>query len=96
MPVRTPLSRRIRLRPHDGVDDRRKGVESGQCAVELAAAVVGDDDAVDAVGSGPVGVGGVEDALEDERQPGVVAQPVQVLPGQGGVHDAAWSGRRWR
>ena len=52
----------------DGLEHGRQRVERGDGAVDLAAAVVRHDDAVDArVDRGP-GVVGVEDALEHDRQ----------------------------
>ena len=41
------------MSPADGVDDARQDVEGCDRAIELAAAVVGDDDAVDAVPAAP-------------------------------------------
>ena len=74
----------------DRVDDARQRVERGDRAVDLAAAVVGDDDAVDAARRrARARVVGVQDALEDDRQPRLLAQPRQVVPRQRRVGELA-------
>ena len=55
----------------------------GRRPVELAAAMVRDDDPGGAVLHGPDRIGRVEDALDDQRQVGQAAQPVEVRPGHG-------------
>jgi len=55
-------------------------LDRGGRAVELAAAVVRDDDAGDAVVEGDASVFGCHDALEQNRQRGHGAQPVDVAP----------------
>ncbi len=45
-PLRMPESARILIWPFDRVSNGRQGAGRGQHAIELAAAVVGDDDAV--------------------------------------------------
>ena len=65
--------------------DRRQGVERGDRAVDLAAAVVGDDDAVDAAPRCLAGVVDVLDPLDEDRQRGPLAQPGEVDPAQPGV-----------
>jgi hypothetical protein len=68
------------------VDDRGQALERARCALELAAAVVADDDAVGAVRHCGARVGRVEDALDDERPVPVPAHPGQVGPGERHVH----------
>ena len=75
--------------PGDGVDHRRQRADRGEGAVQLAAAVVGDDHAVDAVPDGRAGVLGVEHALDQQRAPPDAAQPVDVLPGRVGSSRSA-------
>ena len=67
----------------DGGGDAGERVEGGDGAVDLAAAVVGDHDPVDALVDGAARVVGVEDPLQQDRQPRALAQERQVLPGQG-------------
>lgn len=68
--------------------DLGQGVEGGQGAVELPAAVVGDDDAVDAVLEGEVRVFGRGDAFDPHLhlRRALLLQPADVpLPAQGRV-----------
>ena len=69
----------------DRLGDRRQGVERGDRAVDLAAAVVGDDDPVDAALRRLAGVVDVLDPLDEDRQRGPLAQPGEVVPVQRGV-----------
>ena len=62
-------------------------VERGDGAVDLPAAVIGDDDPVDAVVECEPGVLGREDALDDDRQLCPLAQPGEVGPGQREVRE---------
>ena len=66
----------------DRLDDRRQRVERRDRAVDLAAAVVGDDDAVDPVLDGRPRVVGVEYALEQDGQLRKAAEERQVGPGE--------------
>ena len=84
-PRRMPLSKRTVELVADGLDDARQGVERGDRAVELAAAVVRDDHGRGAVVDGLPGVVGVQDALQDDRQAGRCAELRQVGPGPRGV-----------
>src|SRR6185437_8628501 len=69
----------------DGLDDLGQQVEGDRGAVELAAAVVGKHDAVDAeVGQGP-GVLDVLHALDDDLAGPQLADDVEVLETDGGV-----------
>ena len=80
----------------DRVGDRRQRVERGDLAVDLAAAVVGDDDAVDPALARRRGVLGMKDPLEQDRQVGRRAQELEVVPAQLGVgelHDELADGR---
>ena len=76
--------RRVRsgLVPH--FDER---VQGGDRAVDLPAAVVGDDDPVDAVLERDPSVLGREHALDEDRQVGPLAQPREVAPGEAEVRE---------
>ncbi len=63
----------------------RQRVERADRAVDLATAVVGDDQPVDAGVEREPRVLGVEDALEHDRQLGLLAQPCKVGPGDARV-----------
>jgi hypothetical protein len=76
----------------DGIGDARQGGDAGGDAVELAAAVVGDDDAVDAGLGGFARVLDVEDALQHDPAWPVLAHPGQVLPGHARVELAVHPG----
>lgn len=84
----------------DGGHDFRKGVKRGQGAVELAAAVVRDDDAVDAVVDGQYGVFGCRDPLDPDLHFACLGfEPWdRFFPGQsrvGGVRvECYWARRR--
>ena len=69
----------------DGVDDGGQGVDRGGCLVELAAAVVGDDDGADAHVDGADGVVGVEDPFDGEGAVPGFDHPFEVGPGDCGV-----------
>ena len=77
----------------DGAADRlehpRQRVERRDGAVDLAAAVVGHDDAVHSGLHRGAGVVGVQDALEHDGQRGLVPQPGEVVPGQRRVAEDA-------
>jgi hypothetical protein len=62
------------------VVDLERGLEAGLGGVELAAAVVGQDDGRDAVLDGQLGVLDVGDALEDDGQVGQVGELVVQVP----------------
>ena len=64
------------------LDHRLQRVHGGQTAVQLSAAVVGDDDAAGAVFGGQQGVLGSHDALDEHRQSRDAAQPAEVGPCQ--------------
>src|SRR4051794_7325756 len=68
-----------------GPDDLGERIECGDRPVELPPTVVRDDHAVGAVVNGLPRVVGVEDALEEDRQRGDLAEPLQVGPGARGV-----------
>ena len=68
--------------PPDGLDDRRERIHRRDRAVDLAPAVVGDDDPVHPVLDGRDGVCGVQDPLEEDRQSCSVPQECEVVPGQ--------------
>ena len=68
--------------PADGVDDLAQAVERRRRMVEVAPAVVGDVDRVDAVLDGELGVLRGLDALDDQRHAGALADPVELLPRQ--------------
>ena len=81
-PERTPLSSTTGTRPSDGLDDRRKRIHRRDRAIDLAAAVVGDDDPVHPVLDRRGGVCGVQDPLEEDRQSRPLAQEREVVPGE--------------
>ena len=73
------------MRAADRVDDRRQRVELGRRAVELPAAMVGDDEAVDAALDGQPGLVRMQHALEDQRPAPDLAQLLDILPGHRGI-----------
>ena len=73
---------RADLVPH--LDER---VERGDRAVDLAAAVIRDDDPVDTVLERQPRIVAAEHALHEDRQIGAGAQPVQVGPGEREVRE---------
>ena len=83
VPRRTPPSSSTGDAAGDGVDDPAQCVEGGDRAVELAAAVVADDDAGGAVLDGEARVLGVQDAFEDDGA-SEGGEPLEVLPLQAG------------
>jgi hypothetical protein len=82
----------------DAVADRvrhlGKGIERGDRAVELAAAVVRDDDGFATVLRGEDGVLCGENALGDDRHAGVLVQPFEIAPGQAWVDERRGNRRR--
>ena len=64
----------------DGGDDFGQGFYGGYDSVELAAAVVGDDDGVGTVLYGEFGVLGGEDAFDDDGEGGHRTEPGKGLP----------------
>ena len=72
----------IGIRPSTAAAIARQRLDRRGRAVDLAAAVVGDDDPVDALVDRAAGVVGVQDALEQDRQLRALAQERQVLPRQ--------------
>src|SRR5215210_90766 len=64
------------------LEDARECVEGGDGAIDLATAVVGDDDPVHPSVHRATGVVGVKQPLEQDREPRALAQEGQVLPGQ--------------
>ena len=77
----------------DRLDDRLEGIDGRRHAVELASAVVGDDDRGRPVLDGQPRVVGREETLDHQRQRGQRAQPVDVRPGQRGIQLVAHEGR---
>ena len=73
----------------DRLHDLGQGVEGRGDPVELAPSVIGDDDAGAAVLTGEQRVLGREDALDQQRQRALLAQPLEVAPGEARVHDLA-------
>src|SRR5205085_2420037 len=81
--------------------DRRQRVQARYRAVDLAATVVGDDQAVDAERDRLAGVVGMEHSLEQDRELRRVAEECEVAPGEGrarvdveeGADRRAWLGR---
>ena len=61
--------------------------DAGPCEVELAAAVVGEDDAVDAAFDGADHIFHALDTLEDDGHFGDGEEPGNVFPGKGGVDE---------
>lgn len=57
----------------------------GRAPVQLPPAVVGHDDALDAVFHRQLGVLFGQDPFDDDGQPGDGLQPVNILPADGGV-----------
>lgn len=57
----------------------------GRAPVQLSPAVVGHDDALDAVFHRQLGVLFGQDPFDDDGQPGDGLQPVHILPADGGV-----------
>ena len=73
----------------DRLDDRSERVERRDRPVDLTAAVVRDDDAVDLVLDGKPGVARALDPLEQDRAVPVRADERQLLPAQAGVLEDA-------
>lgn len=71
--------------PFHRFGDRGQRLRAGHGAVQLAAAVVRDHDAVGAQLQRVARVVRVEDALDDQLALPLVADPLQVLPGDAGV-----------
>jgi hypothetical protein len=65
----------------DRRDDRGQHIDRGGRAVEMAAAMIGHDDAVGAQRDGALGVGGMQDAFDHEGALPALAQARQLLPG---------------
>ena len=84
--ARTARTADISPLPQDG-HDLAQDVDGGAGVVELAAAVVADDDAGEAELGGAEGVVGALDALEEDGQGRDGAEPGQVGPGQGRVDE---------
>ena len=80
-PRRMPLSKRTVVRSPTASTTRRQGIDRRDGPVELAAAVVGDDDTRHALVHGPPRVVGGQDAFQEDGQPGVLTQVGQVVPG---------------
>ena len=80
-PVRTPESNRTSRRSPTASAISGQGVQRGDGAVDLAAAVVGDDDSVHARVGGLARVVRVQDALEHDRPVPVLPQEGQLIPG---------------
>ena len=59
----------------------RQRVDGTDASVDLTSAVRADDDPVHAMVNRTAGIVRMQDALEDDRQPGVVAEPAEVAPG---------------
>ena len=76
-----PLSKRTVVRSPTASTTPRQGVEGRDRPVELPAAVVGDDHARGTVVDGLPCVVGVEHALDEDRQPGRLAEALEVGPG---------------
>jgi hypothetical protein len=76
----------------DGIGDAGQGGDAGGDAVQLPAAVVGDDDAVDTSSHGLARILDVEDALQHDPARPVLAHPGQVLPGDARVELAVHPG----
>src|SRR2546427_333414 len=68
----------------DGVDHVGQRTGCGGHRIELAAAVVGDDEAVDAGVRGAPRVLGIEHALDDQPTGPLLAHPGDVVPGHAG------------
>ena len=66
----------------DGFDYVGEGVEGADDAVELAAAVVGDDDAGGTALDGDFSVFGGDDAFENDGEFAGATDPVDVVPGE--------------
>ena len=75
------VEQQCRLRA-DRLADRHEGVEGADRPVDLAAAVVGHHDRVDTGIERLPGIVGVQNTLEDDRQPRPVPQGRQVVPAQ--------------
>ena len=71
----------------DRLQDLRQDLDRRRHRVELASAVVGDDQAVDALLRGAPGIGRVEHPFEEDRQLRDLTHPRQVFPAQGGVEE---------
>src|SRR5207248_6838747 len=66
--------------PADRLDHLRQYLDRADALVELAAAMVRDIDAVDAVIDRDLGVFGGGDALQDQRNVELAPHPLDVLP----------------
>ena len=85
-PRRMPPSTSTVARPSTRVDDLGQGIAAGQRPVELAAAVVGDDDAGGAVRHRQLRVLRRQQALDQDRQAGLGGELLEVGPAQRRVH----------
>ena len=92
VPRRTPAVHEDEAAPRDSLHDLRKSIEARLRAVELAATVIRDHDAVDAVLAGELRVLFREDPLHEEREGRDRAQPFQVAPGHRRIDDLAQRG----
>ena len=81
-PPRTPLSISTGTRPSTASAIAGQRVERRDRAVDLAAAVVGDEIAIQPRVDRAARVVGVEDALEHDRQLRALAQEGEVVPGE--------------
>ena len=77
------------MRPATASAIAGKGARGREHAVELAAAVVGHDDAVRAARGRFARVVGIENALDDQRALPLLAHPFDVLPGDARVEIGA-------
>src|SRR5207248_1819204 len=73
----------------DGFEHVGQRFERGDGAIDLAATVVRDEDAVDAVVERARGVVTTDDAFENDRQLRLRAQPGNVVPGEARVREDA-------
>ena len=96
-PAAVAVAARIPLRGREDLGKAPVALEQdedgGRAGVEVAAAVVAEHDAVEAVLERQLDVVGRHDALEEQRQRGLAPQPRNVVPAQARVdevaHDAA-------
>ena len=72
-----------RYPPLDCGDDARQRIQRADRPVELASAVVADDDTVGSVFDGELRVIRVLDSLQQDGKFGALANEIEILPGQG-------------
>ena len=74
------------------VPDLHQGLEGRHATVQLSGTVVADHDRVESVLQAAPGIVRSQDALDQEREPGPLAEPPHVAPAQPGIGEDARQG----